>query len=121
MLEFPERIEAAVAALKAKLKGTHEAPNPDAASGVAELERAARDLEADLADVLKEVVLEARRAGELETRAMEAIRNGDDSLAREALQAHQVSVDTLQKLDADATVLRAMIAECRAVLDQAGE
>ena len=123
MSEFAKRIDSAVDAWKAKIRGEHSASDAGSdavASGAPSLERAVRDLEADLANLLEQVALEVGRAEQLELRAMDAIRRGDDRGAREAVVAHQDAVDAMQRLEADATVVRAMIAECRAVLDQPG-
>ncbi|MEP6492144.1 MAG: hypothetical protein ABJF01_05675 [bacterium] len=82
------------------------------------LRAAAAELEADLARLLQATTREQGRFAEFEARAMAAIHNGDDDAARDALVAQQASLDTLKELDADATVVRASLAECRAVLDQ---
>ena len=122
MSEFAERIDAVVAAWKAKLRhaqaGATAGSSPHAARGVPALRHVVADLDADLAALLAEVAHEKARAAACETRAMDAIRENDDWAAREALSGQKTSVDTLQRLDAEATVLRAMLAECRTVLDQ---
>ncbi len=123
MPDFSERIESALSGWKAKLRPEPDAPRAGSdprAAGIAELQRAMHDLDTDLANAVKQSAVEASRASELETRAMEAIRAGDDVLARECLRRHGEFLGTAQKLEADALVLRAMIAECREVLEQAG-
>ena len=120
MSEYANRIEARLASWKARLTGgqrSHDVgTSDDREDSVAELQRATQQLEVDLADLLGAAALQAERAANFEARAMEAIRNGDDGAAREALRTQQECVDTLARLEADATVIRAMIAECRAVL-----
>jgi phage shock protein A len=122
MPEFSERINAVVSAWKAKIRHDHEsAPatsSPDPAGDASALRRAVADLAADLAAIGTNLAHEETRATAFETRAMDAIRKGDDRAAREALLAWQGSVDELHRLDAEATVLRAMLAECRALLDE---
>jgi hypothetical protein len=123
MKEFRDRIDAAVTAWKAKLKGEQRLREPasDLRSerAVAELESAARELEADLADVLNKAAAEAKRVTEFEAQAMNAIRAGDDWAAREALLLVRQSMEKLESLNADTLVLRAMIGECREVLGRA--
>lgn len=120
--EFANRIDTAVSVWKAKLKsqlGTSNTQGPvDVQNVAAGLRAAAAELEADLARLLQATTREQGRFAEFEARAMAAIHNGDDDAARDALVAQQASLDTLKELDADSTVVRASLAECRAVLDQ---
>jgi len=113
--EFAKRIDAAVAGWKAKLRREHEggrtASSASGASDVDALRRAAADLEADLATILSDFERETARANTFETLAMAAIRKGDDRAARDALVKQKESAERLHQLDADATVLRAMLAE----------
>ena len=112
--EFAKRIDAAVATWKRKIRREYEATpvTSDAArSGDADaLRRAAADLAADLAAILAEFERETARATAFETEAMHAIRRGDDRAARGALLKQQESADRIQQLDAEATVLRAILA-----------
>ncbi|MFI5227894.1 MAG: hypothetical protein ACHQWU_02425 [Gemmatimonadales bacterium] len=87
-------------------------------TAAAALERAATELASDLAGLLDEKAREGARSAELEAAAVEAIRRGDDAEARAALLERQNSVDRVKQLDADAAVVRAMLVECREVLDQ---
>ena len=113
--EFAKRIDAAVAGWKAKLRREHEgsraASSTSGTSDVDALRRAAADLEADLATILSDFERETARANTFETLAMAAIRKGDDRAARDALVKQKESAERLHQLDADATVLRAMLAE----------
>ena len=113
--EFAKRIDAAVAGWKAKLRREHEGgratSSASGASDVDALRRAAADLEADLATILSDFERETARANTFETLAMDAIRKGDDRAARDALLKQKESAERLHQLDADATVLRAMLAE----------
>jgi len=113
--EFAKRIDAAVAGWKAKLRREQEgARSASSASGASDsdaLRRAAADLEADLAAIRSDFEREAARATTFETLAMNAIRKGDDRAARDALVKQRESDERLHQLDADATVLRAMLAE----------
>ena len=123
--EFAARIDATVAAWKAKLRreqqGAPATSSRHAASDADALRRAAADLEADLATILADFEHEIGRANAFETLAMDAIRKGDDRAARDALSQQQESADRLQQLDAEATVLRAMIGECQLVQDEKGD
>jgi phage shock protein A len=124
MSEFAERIDAAVASWKAKLRPAQEratdSSSARAAGDATALRRVVADLEGDLATLLERVAHDKARAGEFETRAMKAIHENDDWAAREALLGQQQLVDTLQQLDSEVIVLQAMLAECRAILDQTG-
>jgi len=122
MAEFAKRFEAAVSNLKGKIGQPGKARSGDVPPNATEdLRRAAAELEADLSRVLEQSTRATARAGECETRAMEAIRKGDDDSARLALREYQECLDTIQKSDVDAGVLRTMLAECAAVLDEAGQ
>jgi phage shock protein A len=120
MTAFDRHIDAAVTAWKAKIRGMCP-DSPAERDPVVALRDAAHALEADLAAIEARLRTEATRAGEFETRAMAAIRAGDDATAYDALRQQQTFVETLQQLDADAAVVRGMLAECRAVLAQHGE
>jgi len=113
--EFAKRIDAAVAGWKAKLRreqeGGRAASSASGTSDVDALRRAAADLETDLATILSDFERETARANTFETLAMDAIRKGDDRAARDALVKQKESAERLHQLDADATVLRAMLAE----------
>jgi len=113
--DFAKRIDAAVAGWKAKLRREQEgARSASSASGPSDsdaLRRAAADLEADLAAIRSDFEREAARATTFETLAMNAIRKGDDRAARDALVKQRESAERLHQLDADATVLCAMLAE----------
>jgi hypothetical protein len=113
--EFAKRIDAAVAGWKAKLRREQEAArSASSASGLGDsdaLRRAAADLETDLAAIRSDFEREAARATTFETLAMSAIRKGDDRAGRDALVKQKESAERLHQLDADATVLRAMLAE----------
>lgn len=90
---------------------------PDRRVQVAALQRAADDVARDLARVLERAASETTRSCDLQARAIDAVRHGDERAARDALRAVETSAELLRQLDADATVLRAMLAECRIVLD----
>ena len=113
--EFAKRIDAAVAGWKAKLRREQEGVrSASSASGTSDsdaLRRAAADLEADLAAIRSDFEREAARATTFETLAMNAIPKGDDRAARDALVKQRESAERLHQLDADATVLCAMLAE----------
>jgi len=113
--EFAKRIDAAVAGWKAKLRreqeGSRAASSTSGTSDVDALRRAAADLEADLTTIRSDFERETARANTFETLAMAAIRKGDDRAARDALVKQKESAERLHQLDADATVLRAMLAE----------
>ena len=120
--EFAKRIDVAVAGWKAKLRREQEgAPATSSATGTSDadaLRRAAADLEADLAAILSDFEHETARANTFETLAMDAIRKGDDRAARDALVKQKESAERLHQLDADATVLRAMLAELASFPEQ---
>ena len=111
--EFAKRIDATVAAWKAKIAREQEtAPRTTSAHGTSDsdaLRAAGADLEADLAAILGDLEGEVARATAFETLAMDAIRKGDDRAARDALLKQQQSTDRLQQLDAEATGLREML------------
>ena len=60
------------------------------------------------------------RADALETRAMAAVHRGDDADARAALLDHEAVGARLEQLEAEANVIRAMLAECALVLADCG-
>lgn len=120
--EFAARIDATVAAWKAKIRrDQNDAPAILSArdtSDVDTLRRAAADLESDLAAILADYEHEVAGANAFETLAMDAIRRGDDRAARDALVKQQESADRFKQLDAEATVLREMLAECQVIFDK---
>jgi hypothetical protein len=122
--DFASRIDAAVSAWKTKLKIEREkssAGDTQGPNGIPSLRGAAADLERDLANVLEQIAVETARARVLESRAMDVVRTHDYRGARDAFRAHEECVEALKQLAANATVIRAMIAECHAMLDQLGE
>lgn len=117
---FDERIKAALAALKARIRGTPSGPQHDS-DPVSALHEAAQALEADLAAVEARLATKRERTSAAEARAISAIRARDDAAAREALLEQQALVEACHELQADAEVLHAMLAECRTVLGQNSE
>jgi len=119
--EFAKRIDAAVAGWKAKLRREQADVRASSVPGTGDadaLRRAAADLEADLAAIRSDIEYETARATTFETLAMDAIRKGDDRAARDALVKQQESAERLHQLGADATVLRAMLAELASFSEQ---
>jgi phage shock protein A len=87
------------------------------ADAIAELRRSVQALEADLASILKNLHTTAASAEALESEAMDAVHRGDDAAARSALVRREPLAARCEELEADAHVIRAMLAECAAVLD----
>ncbi len=108
---------------KAKLQADKTGSSNDAARSrsdrIEELRVAVQELETDLAGVTGRIADAMAKASEVEDAAMRAIRRGDDVAARDALQRQHVHLDVVPELEAEAVVIRAMIAECRLVLDEA--
>jgi hypothetical protein len=82
-----------------------------------DLRRALTDLEADLAATEKQLATATADASACEARAIERVRSGDDAGAKQALVDKSEAKGLAERLDAEAAVLKAMIEECRAVLD----
>ena len=93
--------------------GTIAADNTEA---MFQLRRAMQDLEADLASVLDKLQAALAEADALELQAMTAVRRGDDVAARSALLEREPVTAAYEQLEADAKVIRAMLAECAVVL-----
>src|SRR5690349_22526264 len=113
------RINTALDAWKAGMRRAFRSPSDpsgNTAEARAELRRVTAELESDLAAVLEERQAEAARADATETRAMASVRGGDDAGARAALLDHNAIVVRLEQLEAEAHVIRAMLAECARVL-----
>jgi phage shock protein A len=117
MTAFDEQIALTLAGWKAKLREVR-AGQPRDGDPLGALQSAARELETDLAAIEARLLSEGARAAACEARAMAAIRKADDAAARNALRERQQIVEGLEQLEADTTVLRAMLAECRLVLAQ---
>lgn len=118
-----DRVDVAVRAWKAKLQ-RDQMPRvsrsiPAIATTIDELERAAQRLERELAEVASNRAIVARRLADFEKRAREATREAHDVTARRLLMAQQECAETVEQLDADAKVLRAMLAECEDGLAEA--
>jgi hypothetical protein len=77
----------------------------------------ARELESELASVDAQRAANERSATALEVKAMAAIRMGDDGSARARLMEMQTFIAEMGMLDADAHVLRSLLAEIREFLD----
>ena len=113
------RIDAAVAAWKATMRDATTRGGtivPDRTEAVVQLRRAAQDLEADLASILDKLQAALAQADALELQAMTAVRRGDDVAARSALLEREPVAAACEQLEADAKVIRAMLAECALVL-----
>lgn len=82
------------------------------------LREIARELEGDLESVRGRISQIAGRMTETEAQAMAAIKNYDDRSARAALLAQQTLATEMAELDADAKVLRALLAEIQEFLDE---
>jgi hypothetical protein len=52
-----------------------------------------------------------------EQRAVRAIKMGDDSTAKWAIKEHEAHCEAVASIEADLTVLRAMLAECQRALE----
>jgi phage shock protein A len=83
----------------------------------ADLRQALNDLETDLAETEKQVAAAVAEAGASHSRAMAFVQAGNDADARLALVEKSAAEELRNRLDAEAAVLRSMIAECRAVLE----
>ena len=113
------RINAAVAAWMATMKDATTRSGTIAANkaeSMVQLRRATADLEADLASVLDKLQAALAQADALELQAMTAVRRGDDVAARSALLEREPVTAACDQLEADAKVIRAMLAECALVL-----
>jgi electron transfer flavoprotein alpha subunit len=88
----------------------------DKAEAITQLRRATEELEADLASVLNELQTALAQAGALELQAMTAVQRGDDVAARSAILEREPVAAACEQLEADAKVIRAMLAECAIVL-----
>jgi hypothetical protein len=113
------RINAAVAAWRATMREATARGGtigPDKAEAMVQLRAATQDLEADLASVLDKMQAARTQADALEVQAMAAVRRGDDVAARSALLERESVAAACEQLEADAKVIRAMLAECAVVL-----
>ena len=88
------------------------------ADAIAELRRSVEALEADLASILEKLKAASAQAEALEFEAMTAIHRGDDVAARSALVRREPLAAQCEELEADTHVIRAMLAECSAVLSE---
>src|SRR5690242_19944276 len=75
------------------------------------------ELEGELVDVEANIAVTIERATAVESRAMAAIRGGDDVLARQEMIVFKALTEEIGKLDADAHVLRCLLAEIREFFD----
>jgi flagellar hook-length control protein FliK len=113
------RIDAAVAAWEATMRDvTTRAGTPaaDKAEAMVQLRRVTAELEADLASVREKLQAAVAQADVLERQAMAAVERRDDVAARSALLMREPVIATCEQLEADAKVIRAILAECAAVL-----
>jgi len=123
MSELRDPVEADVRAWRVKLQREQlsraDRNDSQTTDPTGDLQQIAQTLEADLAGVLEKSARVARRCADFEMRAVEAVREGDDVTARRTLLAPQACAETLARLDADAQVVRAMLAECREAVSDA--
>jgi electron transfer flavoprotein alpha subunit len=113
------RINAAVAAWKATMRHATSRGGttvPDKAEAMTHLRSATEALEADLAGVLEKLRAAVAQADAFELQAMAAVQRGDDVAARSALLEREPVVAACEQLEADAKVVRAMLAESALVL-----
>ena len=113
------RINAALGTWKARMRQAFRSPSDpraNTAEAKTELRRVTEELESDLAAIVEQLQGEALRADALEARAMAAVRGGDDAGARAALVDHNAVSARLEQIEAEANVIRAMLAECALVL-----
>ena len=113
------RINAALDTWKARMRQAFRSPSDpptNTAEAKAELRRATEALESDLAAILEKRQIEAARAYALEVHAMAAVRRGDDAGARAALLDHEAVSARLEQIEAEADVVRAVLAECALAL-----
>ena len=83
----------------------------------ADLRKAMSDLESDLTETEKQLADAVAEVSACHTRAVAFVQEGKDIEARNALVDKGAAQALRDRLDADAAVLRAMIDECRAVLE----
>ena len=76
-----------------------------------ELDSELADVESQLSDATKSVTL-------IDSRAMAAIKQGEDQLAHQELNGFGAITEEIGKLDADAHVLRCLLTEIREFLDR---
>ena len=113
------RVDAAVATWKAtmaKATAYRERTPPNATAVAVELRHAIEALESDLASVLEKRHAARAQADVLEAQATTAVHRGDHLRFRSALLDHEPVIEAIAQLDADADVIRAVVAECAAVL-----
>jgi hypothetical protein len=113
------RINTALGTWKARMRQALRSPSDppaDTAEARAELLRATEELKSDLAAILETLQAEVARADVLEATAIAAVHRGDDPGARAALLDHEAVIARLKQLEAEANVIRAMVAECAVVL-----
>ena len=84
------------------------APPRPPAEVLAELERELADLERRCAEQRQAAGNESEQAADWERRAMSAVQNGRDDLAREALNHHHNHLDAATQLAAEVTELEAV-------------
>ena len=113
------RINAAAAAWKATMRDATTRGGPAApakAEAMAHLRSATEELGGDLAGVLEKLQAALAQADALELQAMAAVQRGDDVAVRSAFLEREPVVAACEQLEADAKVIRAMLAECALVL-----
>jgi hypothetical protein len=77
------------------------APSADPAAALAELEHQLGAMDRELAELREQADGEARLAGEWQGRAMIAVRDGRDDMARSAVRRQQEHRDAADALDAE--------------------
>ena len=82
------------------------------------LREIARELEGELTIVEAQRAKNEKRALDSEASAMAAIRNGDGAAAHVELTEMKTFANEMGRLDADAHVLRVLLAEIREFLDE---
>ncbi len=99
--------------------GGRDPRHNSATNPIADLRQAVADLEADLAETERQLATASSELDLCHARAQECVRSGDDRSAKAALGDKSEAQGRLERFDADAAVLKAMIAECQAVLEAA--
>lgn len=82
-----------------------------AMAALANFKQALRDLERDAAELCRMRDEDAKGAKEWEERAMLAVKNGRDAIAREALVQFQQRADAVARIEAELLVCESMLAE----------
>jgi len=77
-----------------------------------ELRQQIRELETELVAATRKLADARSRSETIERRAMDAVRAGDDRVARDALVELQPHVEEAALIEADIKVLRALLSEC---------